>query len=157
MASKLDWSFKTSFRYCILNTLWQTDLNNKTTTKFYNRFPRLRRGWPPVPHDSFLHLTRSNSSSLLSPHSLISLSTTWLHVILGLPRPLAPSSDIHFLTQSSSFCSTCTTTTVLFNVLFSPGLRVGPRHHHVHVVWLFSTFHDLVLGYFESSGAPCHD
>ena len=36
--------------------------------------------------------------------SLMSLSTTWLHVIFGLPRPLLPSTsnDMIFFTQSSS-------------------------------------------------------
>ena len=33
----------------------------------------------------------SISYDLFTIHTLIYLSTTWLHVILGLPRPLAPS------------------------------------------------------------------
>ena len=60
-------------------------------------------------HSSLLHLSLSFTSSLFNPHSLMSLSTTWLHVILSLPCPLLPStSNMIFFTQSSSsLCSTC--------------------------------------------------
>ena len=59
----------------------------------------------------------SFSSSLFNPHSLMYFSTTWLHVILSLPRHLLPStsSDMIFFTQSSSsFPSTCHNDLTLF-------------------------------------------
>ena len=77
---------------------------------FYGCFPSLCRGWLAALHSSLLHLSLSFASSLFNPHSLMSLSTTWLHVILGLPHPLLPSTlnDMIFFTQSSSsFHGTC--------------------------------------------------
>ena len=77
---------------------------------FYDRFPCLHRGWPTALQSSLLHLSLSFPFSLFNPHSLMSLSTTWLHVILSLSRPLLPSTsnDMIFFTQSSSsFRSTC--------------------------------------------------
>ena len=65
-------------------------LQNKQQQSFYGRFPGLRRGWPAASHSSFLHFSCSCASSLFKPHFLISLSTTWLHVVL--PLPLTPSS-----------------------------------------------------------------
>ena len=76
----------------------------------YGRFPRLRRGWPAASHSSFLHFLCSCASSLFEPRSLMSLSTTCLHVILGLPLPLTLSTtyDMFFFLQSpSSFRNTC--------------------------------------------------
>ena len=54
---------------------------------------------------SLFHLSLSFAFSLFNPHSLMSLSTAWLHVVLGLPCPLLPSTlnDMIFFTQSSSW------------------------------------------------------
>ena len=56
------------------------------------------------------HLPRSIASSLFKLRAWQSFCTTSLHVLLGLPRGLEPSTSysIHFFTQSvSSFRSTC--------------------------------------------------
>ena len=84
--------------------------NNKQQQLFYSRFPCIRRGWLVTLYSSLLHLSLSFTSYLFNSHSLMSLSTALLHVILGLPHPLLPSTsnDMIFFTQSSSsFHSTC--------------------------------------------------
>ena len=101
------------------NEIIKEDLNanNRKQQLFYGHFPCLHKGWPAALHSSLLHLSLSIASSLFNLHSLMSLSTTWLHVIFGLPHPLLPStSNMIFFTQSSSssFHNTCSNHLNLF-------------------------------------------
>jgi len=57
---------------------------------------------------SFLHLSRSMSSSVFNPRTWQSFCTISLQVFFGLPLGLAPPTwySVHFFTQSSSsFCN----------------------------------------------------
>ena len=93
---------------CLVGLSWLE--KQTTTTVVLWLFTHLCRGWPVTLYSSLLHLPLSFTSSLFNSYSLMSLSTTWFHVVLGLPSPLLPSTsnDIIFFTQSSpSFRSTC--------------------------------------------------
>ena len=87
----------------------------------------------PLPSLPILcHLSLSFSCSLFNLHSLMSFSTTWLHVILGLPHPLLPSTlnDMIFFTQSSSFHSTCPNHLNLFCFMVSDTDLIFPSALH---------------------------
>ena len=69
---------------------------------------------------SFLHLLLSTASSVFSLPARQSSLTTYLHVLLGLPLGLGPSTSyfMHFFTQSSSsFCNTAFCTQYSQNLL----------------------------------------
>ena len=74
-------------------------LQNKQQQSFYGHFPGLRRDWPAASHSSFLYFSCSCASSLFKPHFQMSLSTTWLHVVLGLACFSSPSRHHLSVTQ----------------------------------------------------------
>ena len=89
---------------------------------------------------SFFHLPRSIASSLFKLRVWQSFCTTCLHVLLGLPLGLEPSTSysIHFFTQSvSSFRNTCPCHHNLFccsiNIIGS-----RPSDHYFRSVCLFA-------------------
>ena len=94
---------------CNLRVLLREARNFAHTTTI--DFPFLRGGWPVGSHTNLLHFIWSCASTLLSPQSLslISFSTTWFHVIFGLPLPLTLSTLYNmllFIQSQSSFHNT---------------------------------------------------
>ena len=67
----------------------------------YSSFPHLLRGWLAASHSSFPHFSLLHWSFHFDSHSLLSLSTTWIHIILSLP--LASPHTFHFI-QHAFLC-----------------------------------------------------
>ena len=75
----------------------RSEFNNKKTTTGILRlfFPTIVGVSLLLPHDIALYFVWSSASSLINPLTLMSLSTAFTHVILGLPTPLTFYNHLH--------------------------------------------------------------